>query len=59
MVLEKKTDKKGAEIGWLVPSYLCKWTTGRHTVGSGGKRDHQTEFSITKYFSLSWLSQEI
>lgn len=62
MVLEKKTDKKGAEIGCLAPCYLCERTKGRCTVGSGGggkEVNCQTEFVITQYFSLSWLSQEI
>lgn len=37
MVLEKRTDKKGAEIGWLAPCYICERAKGGCTVGSGGK----------------------
>lgn len=39
MVFEKKTDKKGAEIGWLAPCYLCEWTKGGCTMGPEGKGD--------------------
>lgn len=42
MVLEKKTDKKGDEIGWVAPCYLCIWIKGGCTVGSGEKRGRLT-----------------
>lgn len=49
MVLEKKTDKKGAEIGCLAPCYLCERTKGRCTVGSGGGKGGKLSNRICHY----------
>lgn len=57
IVLEKKTDKKGAEIVWLAPCYLYEWTKGGCTVGSGGKGGRLSNRLCHYNFFLSCLSQ--
>lgn len=59
IVLEKKTDKKESEIVWLAPCYLCGWTKGGCTVGSGGKGGRLSNRLHHYFFFLSCLSQEI